>query len=306
MRTNAKRKRYSGVYVCIFFMLLSGYVETIWAQPGNTVDSPIEVGTFYSSFRYSDTRNTLIYTDNYWWGYSTNDVFYKFTITQQMEITVHNCGSKIIEAFFWLHNNVPSYYTEMPIADVIDFYEGCPCESYAHFKIILNPGTYILVVEANDENGSITTNIIGEILKEVPSIEYSYDASGNQIKKELIQVSGMISGRSLKSSKEEIPEWDLTDAVFNEPAPSAEEMMNELKLKIYPNPTRGDLRVDITGGEIPRRSMFLLYDITGKVLKQQINISATNFLDISSYPAGTYILRVILDNDVSVWKIIKE
>ena len=140
-------------------------------------------------------------------------------------------------------------------------------------------------------------------------VKYTYDAAGNRKSRALVSISNMISHSSLKSNSEEIPEseWDIADAQFSEPfiTPS-EELLEQMKVKIYPNPTRGKLQVDITGGNIPSTSMLQIYSMSGNLLMQQKSISATNMIDISSFPAGAYILRVILGNEVSVWKIIKE
>ncbi|MDR2037912.1 MAG: T9SS type A sorting domain-containing protein [Bacteroidales bacterium] len=140
-------------------------------------------------------------------------------------------------------------------------------------------------------------------------VKYRYDASGNRKNKELISVSNLTSRNSLKSARKDIPEseWDISEAVFGESSvvPS-EEALKERKVTIYPNPTKGKLRVDITGGTIPEKSLFILHAATGNILKQQTGITATNLMDISSFPAGIYILRIILGEEVSVWKIVKE
>ena len=140
------------------------------------------------------------------------------------------------------------------------------------------------------------------------SVKYRYDTSGNRTKRELITVRNMTSPSSLKSSTEDVTkdDWDIATAVFTEPAVSSEETMEQLKVKIYPNPTQGKLQVDITGGIIPEKSLLILYTSSGSVIKQQNSISATNVMDISAYPAGIYILRIILGEEASVWKIIKE
>jgi len=82
--------------------------------------------------------------------------------------------------------------------------------------------------------------------------------------------------------------------------------LGEEKITVYPNPTRGLLRVDIANVEIPKDARIYLYNVQGAMVRQLIDISAINELDISEQPAGTYIMRIMMDKDnISTWTIIK-
>lgn len=90
--------------------------------------------------------------------------------------------------------------------------------------------------------------------------------------------------------------------------PTFEDLLAETKITIYPNPTKGMLRVDIAAANaIPKDARIYLYNVSGALVRQLTGVSATNSLDISAQPAGTYIMRIMLDREnVSTWKIIKE
>jgi hypothetical protein len=68
--------------------------------------------------------------------------------------------------------------------------------------------------------------------------------------------------------------------------------------KYYPNPTNGVLNIEINN--LPENSEGEIYftDITGKVLKRFTVAESKNILtDISEFPTGTYLLRVLYDKD---------
>ena len=60
---------------------------------GREAGQPIEMGTFSAEFGYSHIRDTS--GDGYWAGYGSpsNDVFYKFTITEPMYVVVNHWGT---------------------------------------------------------------------------------------------------------------------------------------------------------------------------------------------------------------------
>lgn len=118
-------------------------------------------------------------------------------------------------------------------------------------------------------------------------LKYTYDAAGNRIKKEII------ISPSTRSANVELSVY--------------EEQISERTIKIYPNPTKGNLQIDISGGDIPKGSLIQIYNMSGALVSQVKDVVSTNKLDISSYPQGIYILRITLDKDNKTsWRIIKE
>ncbi len=135
-------------------------------------------------------------------------------------------------------------------------------------------------------------------------IKYSYDNSGNRTARRLIQVSSMLPSVLKSYSIGEI--GTLADDYFSKPTTEhAEEILNGHEVIIYPNPTTGNIRIDIKGTEMPERSAITIYNISGGILEQAEHISETTSMDISSYPSGIYIMRIVLGEEVSVWRIIK-
>jgi len=88
--------------------------------------------------------------------------------------------------------------------------------------------------------------------------------------------------------------------------PKYEDVLADFKITIYPNPTKGLLRVDITGVEIPKDARIYIYNVQGAIVRQLTGISVSNELDISAQPAGSYIIKILLNKDnISTWTIIK-
>ena len=161
---------------------------------------------------------------------------------------------------------------------------------------------------ANNENPQTVT---------VKKIKYTYDAAGNIEKREVILVT--IPSKSGSTSKETGKEKNnaggtsMTKSTVsgkgetNVAAAEIPDFFPEKKITVYPNPTRGMLRIDITGYDIPQDARIYIFNVQGAMIRQLTGVSATNELDISEQPAGAYIMRVVMDKEnVSVSKIIKE
>ena len=124
------------------------------------------------------------------------------------------------------------------------------------------------------------------------TISYDYDAAGNRIKRHVIILPSVKADTSdqTKKSKQEIYEETLAGQ----------------KIIIYPNPTKGQLLVDIQGYAEESRIELYVYSLTGELLISQSSSSKNNSLDLSIYPAGIYVLKVTVDNKSNKWKVIKQ
>lgn len=120
-------------------------------------------------------------------------------------------------------------------------------------------------------------------------IKYTYDNAGNRLTR---QKEIVVQTRGALSDEEE-------PSVY-------EEELSETKVTIYPNPTRGMLKVDISGVEKFENARISLYDLTGKLLQQWAGISQSNAIDLSERTPGMYIMQVVYNGKISSWKIIKE
>lgn len=126
--------------------------------------------------------------------------------------------------------------------------------------------------------------LIGHPLRS--QVTYAYDKAGNRIARII----------TLTRSN------TVNDSVL----PPQSEMLGEMEIKIYPNPTRGQLRVEIGGLPENAEGSVAVYSMSGKLMYNQAVRSAFTEIDISGRPAGTYILKIVAAGKVTTWKIVKE
>jgi hypothetical protein len=129
-------------------------------------------------------------------------------------------------------------------------------------------------------------------------IVYSYDENGNR-------TSRILVSQQLKSA---IINFPVTEPSKLTIAEDKKENIGELEttIRVYPNPTKGILKVEIMNLPENSKSDLKLYDLSGKILINQKNLNPVFDLDISSFRDGIYILRIELDKLINNWKIIKE
>ena len=122
-------------------------------------------------------------------------------------------------------------------------------------------------------------------------IVYTYDASGNRTlrEKEIVyRTRSVVDGES-----DEPEEYSDTLSAYN-------------KVTVYPNPTEGLLRIDITGMERVVRSSLSAYSQSGQLLMGVSPLSDSNEIDLTGYPSAVYYFVIAIDDKTSTWKIIKK
>ena len=118
--------------------------------------------------------------------------------------------------------------------------------------------------------------------------QYSYDANGNRVTRTLV------------------PMFKSTKSNSNTEAVSYEEKMADMKVTIYPNPTQGELKVDVANMPTNAKGYIVITDMQGRLLYQTTNITSSNNINLSSQTAGNYIMRVVVDDKNKEWMIVKQ
>lgn len=119
-------------------------------------------------------------------------------------------------------------------------------------------------------------------------VSYAYDNAGNRISRKIVPLNS-----------------NPLHAKAEAPAP-VEEQLGERKITVYPNPTKGMLAVEITGGDDKDQLQISLYNADGKQLQNKKLESGTNPINMATYPSGWYILRVQAGEKRTEFKIIKQ
>lgn len=120
------------------------------------------------------------------------------------------------------------------------------------------------------------------------TISYSYDDAGNRIKREL------------KIEKRNIVKKSASENKF------VTDRLSDKSIHIYPNPTKGPIKIEVLGFEDKDTGNISVFDLAGHNLFQKKIITSFTEVDLSSKPSGIYILQIQLNQEYSTWKIIKE
>jgi len=140
--------------------------------------------------------------------------------------------------------------------------------------------------------GSVFIILLISSICSAQSYSFHYNARGHRDLRNVI---------SLKSAT--IPTDSLSAKELNKPL---EDQIGLQKTLIYPNPTKGLLRIDLpvlTNQE----AMIRVFDSGGKLVIQKTAVESNNEVNLSDYPSGFYIMTIqIGNNNRKEWKIIKE
>ena len=118
-------------------------------------------------------------------------------------------------------------------------------------------------------------------------ITYAYDDAGNRIKREIVLSRGKYA------SKKTIPDASYYDSVGYQ------------KIKISPSPS-GIIDVSFLHMKPSDSGCIEVYSVGGEeIFRQDISSDKTE-VDISGQPRGIYILRIIVNDKPTTWKITKE
>lgn len=123
------------------------------------------------------------------------------------------------------------------------------------------------------------------------AILYDYDSNGNRTRKSIVlNKSANINANT---------EVKYLTAEYKE-------TLEELIVKIYPNPTKEYLFVELFGMKPDRDVNYRISSQTGTILETKRKVGTTFIIDFNKYKEGIYFLILNIGNEVSRWKIVKE
>ena len=138
----------------------------------------------------------------------------------------------------------------------------------------------------------------------VAHIEFNYDNAGNRTERNVIWLRAPEDGKALEvESREPGAEsrWQKSSS-----AEVYSEIMGEQEISIFPNPTKGKLTIEITNLEPGGPASLKVYSPAGEMVLHKNKIRNKTVVDLSKFPPGAYVLKIMLGQELSTWKIIKE
>jgi hypothetical protein len=134
--------------------------------------------------------------------------------------------------------------------------------------------------------------ILPSVLFSQNRFSYDYDANGNRIQREVIVLSG--SGKSMISSTDSIREQTELSIIHKD------------EISIYPNPTKGHLKVEINSQTAVGNVSIDVYNMRGQNIYRKTDLSTFYDIDLSNATNGAYILVIRINESKYEWKIIKD
>ncbi len=132
------------------------------------------------------------------------------------------------------------------------------------------------------------------------TIQFDYDNAGNRINRAYITLPSPVRDTSTVSENLKTEDLSKIEAKFEF------EKLTEGKIKIFPNPTEGDLMVRLENIANPNDISLQLYNSSGSLMQTQNLNSDYSAFDMKSLSPGIYILRIIRQDEKLEYKIIKK
>ena len=120
------------------------------------------------------------------------------------------------------------------------------------------------------------------------TVTFAYDLNGDRITREIL--SGKLE-RNEETSEELLP--------------TATDFFETMEVSLYPNPTNDKFFVEIKGNTSEKAEAALTH-ISGAVLEKRILTNSLESFDLSEFAPGLYLLKLTVDNETHVWKVIKK
>ena len=128
--------------------------------------------------------------------------------------------------------------------------------------------------------------------------EYEYDDAGNRINRKYVKIKKKVN-------------MEEDSLLYNDSIVAKEDMegykdnIGDKEIRIFPNPTKGKLRVELSNIEEGDVIMLKVFDLQGREIYSKEKLSNYD-IDLSNYENGVYLLDIILNKEKSYWKIVKE
>lgn len=120
------------------------------------------------------------------------------------------------------------------------------------------------------------------------TVTFAYDLNGDRITREIL-----------------FGKLERNEETSEELLPTATDFFETMEVSLYPNPTNDKFFVEIKGNTSEKAEAALTH-ISGAVLEKRILTNSLESFDLSEFAPGLYLLKLTVDNETHVWKVIKK
>ena len=124
------------------------------------------------------------------------------------------------------------------------------------------------------------------------SVSYGYDSAGNRTSR-VIHLSQMSPPAPPETQEEEEDPLEYS------------EMLSDIQLNIYPNPTAGRLKVELLNLPDEQTVDIKVYNLSGQLIVAREKAGWQTEIDLSGQPAGTYLMKIEAGEYRTEWRVIK-
>ncbi|GHU71828.1 hypothetical protein FACS189413_14040 [Bacteroidia bacterium] len=135
----------------------------------------------------------------------------------------------------------------------------------------------------------LTSGLFISDLPAQDSVSFTYDLAGNRISRIIV--------------------FDTSYAPAmhdDDEATAYTEVLSEITIHIYPNPTEGLLRINIENAPSGETVQIAVFDSSGQLVLKKERQPAITEIDLGGQPAGIYLLKIQTGEKATEWKIIKK
>ena len=263
------------------------------------IGSEITSATLYF---YSDPTQTSSSSADGNSQLSGSNAFYIERITQNWSdqtVTWNNQPSSTIENRLLIPASTSTTENiQIDLTNMVQNWVDAPSYNYG-IKMFLQTESYYRsrnYGSMEHANTSIHPKLVVEY-DDIQTIEYVYDAAGNRTSQQKI-----IIPNPLKSAQ--MLDEDNLQAKNIEPI---ESNWGDMDITIFPNPTIGNISVQIEGSELSGKILYQIYNSYGVEINNGfITGSGISIIPITSLPSGVYVLTLQINESKKTWKIIKQ
>lgn len=135
-----------------------------------------------------------------------------------------------------------------------------------------------------------------------PAFRFSYDASGNRVKREVIDLSdppGELPGELTETSPE-------GKTQFKADKGELQNNQENLAVDIYPNPFEDWLRLEVNLPPGAEEASYKVWYADGRPYTDEIVFRGEQKINMQGAPPGSYLLEVRAGKTRRVWEIVKD